>query len=140
MADSIGTNLLNAVLKDGQVVVLRDGAAEEYTLTIQTGNQRSPITSIEVVQQDPTVCLALTSDNSLYLLNLLTGTQARLCQLDAGLNVNSMTTSPGGDVFVVTEKKRGFRLGSAAATGGGPRWSVQAGRKCGHQTVCQLYV
>ena len=81
MADSIGTNLLNAVLKDGQVVVLRDGAAEEYTLTIQTGNQRSPITSIEVVQQDPTVCLALTSDNSLYLLNLLTGTQARLCQL-----------------------------------------------------------
>lgn len=96
--------MLNALVYQGQVSVKRINAASEYTLGIQ-GKQ---VSSIEVIQQATIPqCLALTTDNGLYVLNLLTGENFKIYQFEPGTKVNSITTSPQGNNYIVTQPLAG---------------------------------
>lgn len=100
MSLSFGTNTLNALVYKGGVSVQRIDAANSYTLTIPSRQ----ISSIEVIQQAATPqCLTLTTDNGLYILDLLTGANFKIYQFDSGTKVNSITTSPTGDIYLVTQ-------------------------------------
>lgn len=104
MALSIGTDALNALVFKGEVNVQRIDAASRYTLTIPS----KQVSSIEVIQQSTIPqCLALTTDNGLYVLNLLTGDHVKIYQFEPGAKVNSITTSPQGNIYVVTQPSTG---------------------------------